>query len=120
MDEATQLRARTKKFAIDVIKLVRSLPYNRECKVIGDQRLRSATSVGANYRAVCRSRSGPDFISKMGVILEEADESGFWLELLRDAGVLRSDNVEVLLREANELTAIFAASRITAQRNLKS
>ena len=120
MDQSAQLRIRTKRFAIDVIRLVRSLPYNRESKVIGDQLLRSATSVGANYRAVCRARSGPDFVSKMGILLEEADESAFWLELLCDSGVLKQDTVEPLLTEANQLTAIFAASRITAQKNLKS
>ena len=120
MDQAAELKLRTKKFAINVIHLVRSLPYNRESKIIGDQLLRSATSVGANYRAVCRARSGPDFISKMGLVLEDTDESAFWLELLSDSGVLKAGAAEPLLAEANQLTAIFAASRITAQKNLRS
>jgi len=83
--------------------------------IITRQLLRSSTSVGANYRAVCRARSAADFISKLGIVLEEADETLFWLELLQDSGVASADRFVPLLREANELVAIFVASLRTAK-----
>lgn len=79
------LKDRTRKFSLAIIRFVETLPKSETCRVLGRQLLRSATSVGANYRAVCRARSKADFISKMGIVLEEADESAFWLELLLDA-----------------------------------
>src|SRR5580698_930046 len=100
------LKLRTKKFALDVIALVEKLPRDRTCDVLGRQLLRSGTSVGANYRAACRAKSAADFISKMGNVEEEADESGFWLEMLVDSRKLRLEQAKALLQESIELTAI--------------
>ena len=111
------LRMRTKKFALDVIKTVESLPNDQTSKVLGTQLLRAGTSVGANYRAVCRAKSNADFISKFGTVEEEADESGFWLELLVDAGKLSLSKSAPLLEEANELTAIAVSSINTARKS---
>jgi len=111
------LQERTKRFALEVIRLVESLPRTRTAEVIGKQLLRSATSVGANYRAACRSRSHAEFISKINVVEEEADESHFWLDLLAESGVVSHERVSGLLKEANELTAIFVATGRTAKQN---
>jgi len=117
MDSRTeQLRARTKDFAIRVIHLFQALPQTKEAQIIGTQLLRCGTSVGANYRSACHARSRADFISKIGVVTEEADESVFWIELLSDLKVMKKERLEDLLQEARELTAIFAASRQTAKR----
>ena len=113
------LKERTKRFALQVIRLCRTMPRSSDSIVITRQLLRSATSVGANYRAVCRARSTADFVSKLGVVLEEADETLFWLELLVDSGVAKADAAALLLREANELVSIFVASLRTAK-GLKS
>jgi four helix bundle protein len=86
--QAKQLRARTKQFAIRIVRLFKSLPRTEEARVIGKQVLQAGTSVAANYRAVCRARSRPEFVSKIGVVVEEADETVFWLELLVDTGVV--------------------------------
>src|SRR5277367_959549 len=99
------LQDRTRQFALDVIRFVECLPATETCKTLGRQLLRSGTAVGANYRAVCRARSKADFISKMGVVVEEADESAFWLELLTDAHKTTPRQSDALLREANELVA---------------
>jgi four helix bundle protein len=115
MNEA-ELKQRTKQFALRVIKLVAALPKNTEGRAIGNQLVRSGTSVGANYRAACRGRSKAEFIAKLGTVEEEADESAYWLELIVDAGLMRQSRVVSLLNEANELTAIIAASRLTASR----
>jgi len=109
------LRARTKQFALGIIKLFRILPRTEEARVIGRQLLRSGTSVAANYRAACRARSKAEFVAKMGVVVEEADETVFWLELLIDAQILRPEQLANLVTEANELVAIFAASQRTAK-----
>jgi four helix bundle protein len=108
------LKARTKRFALNVIKTVESLPNDNTSKVLGSQLLRAGTSVGANYRAVCRAKSNADFISKFGNVEEVADESGFWLELLIDAGKLTLSKSAPLLQEASELTAIAVSSINTA------
>ncbi|MGZ5436425.1 MAG: four helix bundle protein [Pyrinomonadaceae bacterium] len=84
MYQAEELKKRTKQFAIRIVKLFRSLPRSEEPRIIGRQMLRSGTSVAANYRAVCRSRSKAEFIAKVGVVVEEADETVLWLELLVD------------------------------------
>lgn len=110
-----ELKKRTKKFALNVITLVESLPRTRSADVIGRQLLYSSTSVGSNYRAACRARSRADFISKIGIVEEEIDESAYWLELLLETGISKTKNVEDLLIEANELTAIFSASGKTAK-----
>ena len=104
------LKRRTKAFAKDVIDLCRALPETREGRRIGDQIFRSGTSVGANYRACCRGRSKADFINKLGIVIEEADETLFWLEIIDEKGVLKGDLVRRLLREADDLVAIFVAS----------
>jgi four helix bundle protein len=114
-----ELKNRTKRFALHVIRMCRSLPRNPEGSIIARQLLRSSTSVGANYRSVCRARSSADFVSKLGIVLEEADESLFWLELLIESGAAHPDKVAPLLKEANELVAIFVASLRTAK-GLKS
>ena len=111
------LQDRTRKFALTVIKFAEHLPHDETSKVIGRQLLRSGTSVGANYRSVCRAKSKADFISKMGTVLEEADESMFWIELLVEAGKARSEVAQPLIAEANELVAIAASSINTARRN---
>ena len=113
--DAEDLKRRTKAFAIRIIHLVEALPNTSTARVIGNQLLRSGTSVEANYRAACRARSQAEFIAKIGVVEEEADESVYWLELLIEATVLPVVKVQDLLDEANELTAIFAASGRTAK-----
>lgn len=115
-----QLRARTKEFAIRIVRLFKSLPKTDEARIIGKQVMRSGTSVAANYRAVCRARSQADFVSKIGVVVEEADETVFWLELLVDTGIVQKVLMENILLEANELLAIFAASLWTARQKRKS
>lgn len=110
-----ELKRRTKQFALRVIRLVEALPRTRTAAVIGNQLLRAATSVAANYRAACRARSRADFINKLGIVEEEADESLFWLELVVEANLLPAARVQDLIQEANELTAIFTASRKTAK-----
>jgi four helix bundle protein len=110
-----QLRERTKEFAIRIVRLFRSLPKSDEARIMGKQVLRAGTSVAANYRAVCRARSRAEFISKMGVAVEEADETVFWLEILVETGIVPRARMEKLLAEANELLAILAASLRTAR-----
>jgi four helix bundle protein len=111
------LKDRTKQFAIRVVKLFRALPKTEEGRIIGKQVLRSGTSVAANYRAVCRARSNAEFIAKIGIVVEEADETVFWLELLADTKIVSAEKLDKLTNEANELLAIFAASQITAKKN---
>jgi four helix bundle protein len=115
MSNVEDLRARTKRFALDIVRLYRLLPYREEARVIGKQLLRSGTSIGANYRAACRARSRAEFIAKIGLVLEEADETVFWLELLTAAKIIPDEKLIVLLKEANELTAIFVSSLRTAK-----
>jgi four helix bundle protein len=108
-------RARTKALALRVIRLYRALPKTGEAQVVGKQLLRSATSVAANYRAVCRARSKAEFIAKIGVVVEEADETVFWIEMLVESGIIKESRAEELLVEANELLRVFAASKNTAR-----
>jgi len=110
------LKQRTKEFALRVIRLVEALPRGRTADVIGRQLLRSGTSVGANYRSACRARSNADFISKMGIVEEEADESLFWMELLVDAELLDEQRLQDLMKEADEILAITVSSIKTARR----
>jgi four helix bundle protein len=111
-----ELKQRTKKFALRVMALVDHLPKNSTGRVLGHQLLRSATSVAGNYRAACRARSIAEFISKLGNVLEEADESALWMELIIDGGLLSANRVADLLTEANELSAIIFSARRTTQR----
>lgn len=113
--QTAQLKERTKQFAIRIVRLFRSLPKTEEARVIGRQVLRSGTSVAANYRAVCRSRSKAEFIAKIGIVVEEIDETVFWLELLVDTEIVPKPRRSRLIAEANELLAIFAASQHTAK-----
>lgn len=113
----TDLKKRTKDFALRVIKLVESLPNTKTSDVLGKQLLRSGTSVGANYRAACRARSAAEFQAKMGIVEEEADESGFWIELLSDSKQVKAARVAELLKEAGELTAIAVTSIKTSRAN---
>jgi four helix bundle protein len=109
------LKRRTKRFGLDVIRLVQNLPNDQVSKVLSNQLLRSGTSVGANYRAACRAKSSADFISKLGNVEEEADESGYWLEMLVDAQKLEPAVATPLIRESSELTAIAVSSINTAR-----
>ena len=111
------LKERTRAYALRIIKLVESLPPGKTGEVIGKQLLRCGTSVGANYRASCRARSQADFIAKMGIVLEEADESIYWMELLVESGLIRQERMTGLISEANEIVAITVTSIKTAKQN---
>ena len=115
-----ELKARTKEFALRVIRLVDALPNSVKGRALANQIMRSATSVAANYRAACRARSRAEFIAKIGVVEEEADETAFWLELIIDSGVRTEKQIRPLLQEAGELVAIMASSRKSAVANRKS
>ena len=110
-----ELRQRTKRFALRVMKPVDALPKTSVGRAIGGQLVRSGTSVGANYRAACRGRSKAEFTAKMGTVAEEADESCFWMELIIEGGLLEECLVASLLKEADELTAIFTAATKTSK-----
>ena len=110
-----ELRARTMRFGLSVIDMVESLPRRRAVDVIGGQLIRAGTSVGSNYRAACRAKSNADFISKMGTVEEELDESLYWLEVLRESKILTAEGVKALMEEAEELLAITVSSINTAR-----
>jgi len=110
------LKGRTKDFAKQIIVLCRLLPHTREGKLIGDQIFRSGTSVGANYRAACRARSRAEFIAKLGIVLEETDETLYWLEILMENQIIKPDFIITLMRESNELISVFVASLKSAKR----
>ena len=116
LDQHLALRDRTKQFALRILKVCSSLPNSEAARAISRQLLRSATSVAANYRAVGRGRSQAEFVAKMGIVVEEADESVFWLELLVDGGIVTKSRLDGLITEANELVSIFVASQKTARR----
>src|SRR2546426_12062344 len=109
------LRERTKAFALDIVRLVQGLPRDRAADVIGRQLLRAGTSVAANYRSARRARSRREFLAKLGIVEEEADESAFWLELLLEGGLVNSARVAELRDEAKQLVAITIASIRTAR-----
>ena len=111
------LKDRTKAFALRVIRLVESLPRKKSSDVLGKQLLRSATSMAANYRAALRARTKPEFISKLRIVEEEADESLFWIELLIESQLIPEPRLAALATEAHELTAIFTAAGKTARKN---
>ena len=106
-----ELQQRTRQFALRILKLVDALPNTAAGRAISNQLGRSAMSVGANYRAACRARSRVEFAAELGTVLEEADESLYWLEMIRDAKLLPEAKISLLLKEADELTAIVAAGR---------
>jgi four helix bundle protein len=115
VDKHKELKNRTKAFALRIIKMSQALPRTREANVINSQILRSATGMAANYRAAGRSRTKAEFIAKIGVVIEEADETLLWLELLADSGIVHPKKLEALWSEASQLVAIFTASRRTAK-----
>ncbi|HEY2583857.1 MAG TPA: four helix bundle protein [Mucilaginibacter sp.] len=110
---AEAFRSRTKKFVVDNIKFFRTLPKTEEAKIIGRQLLRSSSSVGANYRAACRARSKAEFHSKLSTVVEEADESVFWMEILVEADVVTAEQLNYLSDEANQILKIASPSRKT-------
>jgi four helix bundle protein len=112
-----EMKTRTKAFALRVIRLNDALPRGGAPQVLGKQLLRAGTSVGANYRAACRARSTADFVARMGVVEEEADESAYWLELLCETKLISRNRLAALIEEAYELVAIAAASANTARRS---
>ena len=111
------MKKRTKLFGLDIIRLVDNIGNSLAARVIGGQLIRAATSVGANYRAACRGRSKREFIAKLGIVEEEANESAYWMEMLVDSGMVTETKVRRLINEANELVAITAASYMTAKRS---
>ena len=113
----TDLKNRTKAFALRIIRLYQALPKSGEAQVIGKQILRSGTSVGAQYREACRAKSPADFINKMEGSLQELDETGYWLELLAESNLMPVEKLTDLQKETNELTAIFVASVKTTKKN---
>jgi four helix bundle protein len=115
--QAKVLQERTMQFALRVTAAVRSLPPSAEARVTSSQLLRSATSVAANYRAACRGRSRPEFLAKLGIVEQEADETIFWLEMIIQAKLLAESRLANLLKEAREITAIMVASKRTVKRN---
>jgi four helix bundle protein len=119
LGRATELKRRTKSFAIRVVNFFRSLQRSPEAQTLGKQLLRCGTSVAANYRAVCRARSQAEFIARMGIVVEEADETVFWLEVLGETGVVSQARTQDLLTEANELVKIFGASLRTSKHGVK-
>lgn len=113
---ADALKKRTRTFSLRVIRLFRSLPKTEEARIIGKQLLRSGTSVGANYRACCRARSPKEFISKMGIVIEETDESLFWLDLLCAAEIFSEARLRDITDEAEQLLRIFVRSADTSRK----
>jgi four helix bundle protein len=110
-----ELKARTKAFAKRVINLCRSLPRTEEARLIRNQLFRAGTSVGANYRACCRARSRAEFISKVGIVLEETDESLYWMEIITESEIMKAKRLTPLMEEADQLIAIFVSSLNTAK-----
>ena len=117
--EKMDLKERTKSFALKIIKLVETLPKGRTADILGRQLLRAGTSVGANYRAACRAKSTADFISKMGVVEEETDETIYWMELLIESGLISKNDLIHLLDEANQILAITVSSIKTSRKGKK-
>ena len=115
--DSKDLKDRTKRFAVDAIRLASSIPDTIAGRIVANQFIKSATSVAANYRATCRARSKAEFVSKLHIVLEEADESVFWLEIMDEAEILSNTAVSSLFQEATEITAIFARSNFTSRNN---
>ncbi|SEP13613.1 four helix bundle protein [Mucilaginibacter sp. OK283] len=119
IDFAEAFRIRTKKFVVDNIRFYKTLPKTEEAKIIGRQLLRSSSSVGANYRAACRARSQAEFYAKLSIVVEEVDESAFWMEVLIEAQIVNKSDLILLLDEANQILKIVSASRKTVSTNKK-
>ena len=120
LEFANQMQGRTKRLAVEVVRMFGRLPKTDEARVMGRPLLRAGTSVAANYRAACRAKSQADFIHKIGTVVEEADETLFWLELMESASVCSAASIKPLQLEADELLRIFSTSRNTAKRNLRA
>jgi len=116
--DAEELKKRTKQLGLRIIKLIESLPSSKAANVIGNQLLRSGTSVGANYWSACRARSKPDFISKASISIEEADESLYWTEMLVEAEIMPKEKLAALMKETDEIVAILTASVKTARASI--
>ncbi len=112
-----ELRKRTKSFALSAIKIAEFLPNTISGRIISGQFIKAATSVASNYRAACRGRSKAEFKAKLHIVLEEADESVFWIEMIIESSMINNEDIACLLKEANELTAIFSKSLFTARQN---
>jgi four helix bundle protein len=110
-----EMKSRTKEFAKEIVELCRKLPNNREGRLIGNQVFKSGTSIAANYRAACRGRSKAEFVSKLGIVLEEGDETLFWLELIWEMDICRENVVPSLMKECDEIVAIVVSSIKTAK-----
>ena len=117
VNQAAELRDRTRDFAVRIVEMADHLPRRLSTEILAKQLIRCATSVGANYRAACRARSHSEFVSKMQIVQEEADETQYWLELLYRIGALKEEEFRPLEKEASELTAIFTSSAATARKN---
>ena len=111
-----EMQSRTKEFAKRIIQICRELPNNREGRLIGNQIFKSGTSVAANYRAACRGRSKAEFVSKLGIVLEEADETLFWLEMIDEMEISQQNSLHLLLQECDEIVAIIVSSIKSAKR----
>jgi len=111
------LKIRTRKFAVDVLNFIDKMPNRRSSNIISNQLGRSASSIAANYRAACRGRSHPEFVAKLGIVEEEADETTFWLDIIPSTKNASQEEIDPLLKEARELTAIFTAASKTAKQN---
>ena len=116
MDQ-NEMKRRTKEFAKEIIRLCRKLPGNREGRLIGDQIFRSGTSIAANYRSACRARSKAEFISKLSIVEEEADETLFWLEVIKEMKIFQYEKIDTLMKENDEILSIVVASIKTAKKN---
>lgn len=114
------LKDRTKQFALRIINLVESLPHGLAAQIVGKQLIRCGTAVAANYRAACRARSQAEFIAKLGIVIEEADEACFWLEIIMAKNMLKATLVKPLLQESNEITAIMVASVNSTKKGKKA
>ena len=117
-DFAEEVKKRTKQFALRSLRLYKSLPKNPEAQVIGKQLFRSASSMASNYRAVCRARSDAEFYSKLSIVVEEADEAMFWLEMLVEGEIIKKEKLEDLLKEGNEILSIVSSSRKTIRNRI--
>jgi four helix bundle protein len=115
-----QLKNRTKQFSLSILNLIEKMPNSMSTRVVINQIAKSATSVGANYRAVCRARSDKEFVAKLNIVLEEADETQFWLEIIEEMKWINKTELDVLQKEANELVAIFVSTLKTVNNRLNS
>ena len=120
LEKAELLQARTKQFALRVLRLFQALPKREDARILGRQFLRSATSVGANYRAACRARSRKEFASRIGIVVEEIDETVFWFELMIEGAIVPAAQLRPLHNEASQLLAIFPAAHRTARKERRA